>query len=104
MARSCEDDTYASSHSAGDHAIRRTHNWTRVTGGTVPRRFRVVHPLSHRPSERANDSQVQAALAEELAVLPPACQPNDPATPSGCSAVRTLIADYKHLRDRLRAE
>ena len=42
--------------------------------------------------------EFQAAAAAELAALPPACQPNDPSTPPGCSPVRTLIADYKHLR------
>ena len=46
----------------------------------------------------------QAAAAAELAALPPACQPNDPSTPPGCSPLRTLVNDFKHLRDRLRAE
>ena len=32
----------------------------------------------------------QAAAAAELAALPPACQPNDPATPSDCSPVDAL--------------
>ena len=46
----------------------------------------------------------QRAIAIELAAMPPACQPNDPSLPIGCSPVHTLIGDYKHLRDRLRAE
>ena len=48
--------------------------------------------------------EFQAAVAAELGRMPPACQPDDAETPPGCSPVRTLIADYKHLRDRLRAE
>ena len=46
----------------------------------------------------------QAAVAAELGRMPAACQPDDAETPQGCSPVRTLIADYKHPRDRLRAE
>ena len=47
---------------------------------------------------------VKGLAAAELAALPLACQSNDPSTPPGCSHVRTLINDYKHLRDRLRAK
>ncbi|MFQ5783627.1 MAG: hypothetical protein ACE5H8_02235 [Alphaproteobacteria bacterium] len=46
----------------------------------------------------------QAAVAAELAQMPPACQAGDPETPPGCSPLRTLLNDYKHLRDRLRVE
>ena len=48
--------------------------------------------------------EFQRAAADELARMPVACQAGDPTTPPGCSPVRTLINDYKHLRDRLRAE
>jgi len=46
----------------------------------------------------------QAAVAAEIAALPPACQANDPTTPPGCSALKTLANDYLLLRDRLRVE
>ncbi len=46
----------------------------------------------------------QAAVAGELSAMPPACQPGDASTPPGCSPLRTLLNDYKHLRDMLRAE
>ena len=46
----------------------------------------------------------QAAVATEYDILPPACQPNDPTTPPGCSALKTLINDYLLLRDRLRVQ
>ena len=45
----------------------------------------------------------QRAIAMELAATLPECPRN--VTPIGaCSPLRTLITDYKHLRDRLRAE
>ena len=46
----------------------------------------------------------QAAAAAEYAALPPSCQPNDPATPSGCSVLKAMINDYAQLRARLRAQ
>lgn len=49
-------------------------------------------------------AQFQAAVADEYEALPVSCQPNDATTPPGCSAVKTLLIDYGHLRARLRAE
>lgn len=46
----------------------------------------------------------QAAVAAEYETLSPACQPNDPTTPPGCSTLKTLIDDYLLLRDRLRVQ
>ena len=46
----------------------------------------------------------QAAAAAEYEALPASCQPNDIHTPAGCSALKALINDYLHLRQRLRAE
>lgn len=46
----------------------------------------------------------QEAAMEEYGSLPLSCQPNDPATPPGCSALKTMINDYMHLRARLRVE
>ncbi len=55
----------------------------------------------------------QRAIALELSAMPPECPRNvtpprlpksDGGQAEACSPVRTLITDYKHLRDRLRAE
>ncbi len=46
----------------------------------------------------------QAAAAAEYETLPPSCQPDDPIKPPGCSALKTMINDYRHLRARLAAE
>ena len=48
--------------------------------------------------------EFQAAVAAEYAALPPSCQANDADTPPGCSALKSMINDYLHLRRRLRAE
>lgn len=48
--------------------------------------------------------QFQAAAAAEYETLPISCQPNDPTTPPGCSILKAMINDYRHLRARLRAE
>ncbi len=46
----------------------------------------------------------QAVAAAEYQALPPSCQTNDATTPPGCSALKSMINDYLHLRQRLRAE
>ncbi len=46
----------------------------------------------------------QAAAAAEYEALPPSCQANDVQTPPGCSTLKSMINDYLHLRQRLRAE
>jgi hypothetical protein len=46
----------------------------------------------------------QAVAAAEYEALPPSCQPDDPTTPPGCSTLKTMINDYRHLRARLAAE
>lgn len=46
----------------------------------------------------------QAAAAAEYDALAVSCQPNDPTTPPGCSAIKTMINDYGQLRARLRVE
>ena len=48
--------------------------------------------------------EFQAAAAAEYGALPVSCQPNDAATPPGCSTLKTMINDYLHLRARLRVE
>ena len=45
-----------------------------------------------------------AAAASEYEALPPSCQPGDPKTPAGCSPLKSVINDYRHLRARLAAE
>ena len=47
---------------------------------------------------------LQAAAAAEYAALLPSCQANDAHTPPSCSAIKSIINDYPHLRQRLRAE
>ena len=46
----------------------------------------------------------QAAAATEYDALPPSCQAGDIRAPAGCSALKSMINDYLHLRQRLRAE
>ena len=46
----------------------------------------------------------QAAAAAEYQALPPSCQTNDATTPPGCSALKSMVNDYLHLRLRLRAD
>ena len=46
----------------------------------------------------------QAAAATEYQALPPSCQPGDPTTPPGCSVLKAMINDYRHLRARLGVE
>ena len=46
----------------------------------------------------------QAAAAVEYDALAVSCQPNDPTTPPGCSAIKSMINDYGQLRARLRVE
>ena len=48
--------------------------------------------------------EFQAVAAAEYEALPPSCQANDAHTPPGCSALKAMINDYLHLRQRLRAE
>lgn len=48
--------------------------------------------------------EFQAAAAAEYEALPPSCQANDADTPPGCSALKSMINDYLHLRRQLRAE
>jgi hypothetical protein len=50
------------------------------------------------------DPHFQAAVMEEYGALPISCQPNDPDTPPGCSAIKSMINDYMHLRARLRVD
>ncbi len=45
--------------------------------------------------------EVQQLAGEELQALGPPCLPME-LTP-GCSALRTLVNDYKHVRDEIRA-
>ncbi len=45
----------------------------------------------------------QRAIAMELATMRPEC-PRNVTPPEACSPLRTLVTDYKQLRDRLRVE
>ena len=46
----------------------------------------------------------QAAVAVEYDTLAVSCQRGDPATPPGCSPVKTMVNDYLQLRDQLRVD